>query len=129
MLLELLLLLPLVLLLVLLPLLLLLLLPLKFPLPPPLLLHLPPLLLPPTFPFPCRLCCHFYRRRLRPCFVSKYFRPSELYARNVILKTKGDELSELKSLTDTKGDIHSMHKLVYRDIKDEAIRQEVSSPG
>lgn len=41
------------------------------------------------------------------------------------MKTKGDELSELKSLTDAKGDIHSLHKLVYRDIKDVAIREEV----
>lgn len=43
-----------------------------------------------------------------------------------MLKTKGDELSELKSLTDAKGDIHSLHKLVYRDIKDMTIREEVS---
>lgn len=50
---------------------------------------------------------------------------SEYYAKNVILKTKGDKLSELKSLTDHKGDVHSMHKLVYQDIKDPAIREEV----
>lgn len=46
---------------------------------------------------------------------------SEAYAKKIILKTKGDELSELKSLTDAKGDIHSLHKLVYRDIKDVAV--------
>lgn len=34
-------------------------------------------------------------------------------------------MSELKSLTDAKGDIHSLHKLVYRDIKDVATREEV----
>ncbi|CAM9824943.1 unnamed protein product, partial [Ectocarpus fasciculatus] len=50
---------------------------------------------------------------------------SEAYAKKIILKTKGDDLSELKSLTDAKGDIHSIHKLVYRDIKDVAIREEV----
>lgn len=52
-------------------------------------------------------------------------RNSEAYAKKIILKTKGDELSELKCLTDAKGDIHSIHKLVYRDIKDVAIREEV----
>ncbi|CAM9845524.1 unnamed protein product [Sphacelaria rigidula] len=52
-------------------------------------------------------------------------RKSEYYAKNVILKTKGDELSELKSLTDYKGDVHSLHKLVYQDIKDVAVREEV----
>ncbi|CAB1105563.1 unnamed protein product [Ectocarpus sp. CCAP 1310/34] len=50
---------------------------------------------------------------------------SETYAKKIILKTKGDDLSELKSLTDAKGDIHSIHKLVYRDIKDVAVREEV----
>lgn len=45
--------------------------------------------------------------------------------KKIIFKTKGDELSELKSLTDAKGDIHSLHKLVYRDIKDLATREEV----
>ncbi|CAM9883244.1 unnamed protein product, partial [Ectocarpus sp. 12 AP-2014] len=50
---------------------------------------------------------------------------SEAYAKKIILKTKGDDLSELKSLTDAKGDIHSIHKLVYRDIKDVAVREEV----
>lgn len=43
----------------------------------------------------------------------------------MILKTKGDNLSELKSLTDAKGDFHSIHKLVYQDIKDTTIREEV----
>ncbi|CAM9981766.1 unnamed protein product [Scytosiphon promiscuus] len=47
------------------------------------------------------------------------------YVKKIIYKTKGDELSELKSLTDAKGDIHSLHKLVYRDIKDLATREEV----
>lgn len=46
--------------------------------------------------------------------------------RNVILKTPEDELSQLKCLTDYKGDIHSIHKLVYQDIKDPAVREEAS---
>lgn len=58
--------------------------------------------------------------------LSRLKRDSEAYAKKIILKTKGDELSELKSLTDAKGDIHSLHKLVYRDIKDVAIREEVT---
>jgi len=70
--------------------------------------------------------------RTRACFDFKHDVPtatqhnSETYAKKVILKTKDDELSELKSLTDAKGDIHSLHKLVYQDIKDVAIREEVS---
>ncbi|CAM9793911.1 unnamed protein product, partial [Hapterophycus canaliculatus] len=47
------------------------------------------------------------------------------YVKKIIFKTTGDALSELKSLTDAKGDIHSLHKLVYRDIKDLATREEV----
>lgn len=50
---------------------------------------------------------------------------SEAYVKKIIFKTTGDALSELKSLTDAKGDIHSLHKLVYRDIKDLATREEV----
>lgn len=64
-------------------------------------------------------------QRQRTFHQSIYLSTSEAYAKKIILKTKGDELSELKSLTDAKGDIHSLHKLVYRDIKDVAIREEV----
>jgi hypothetical protein len=42
---------------------------------------------------------------------------SDRYAKNVILKTRGDDLSTLKCVTDNKGDFHSMHKLVFDDIK------------
>ncbi len=42
---------------------------------------------------------------------------AEVFVRNIILKTKIDELSELKSITDSKGDINSMHKLIYIDIR------------
>ncbi|CAM9626117.1 unnamed protein product, partial [Phaeothamnion confervicola] len=52
-------------------------------------------------------------------------RRSEYYACNVILKTMGDDLSLLKSLTDSKGDFHSLHKLIYQDIKNEEIRGQV----
>jgi hypothetical protein len=49
----------------------------------------------------------------------------EQFVKNIILKTKADELSELKCLTDSKGDIDSMHRLVYNDIKNKDIREAV----
>ncbi|CAM9116602.1 unnamed protein product [Discosporangium mesarthrocarpum] len=52
-------------------------------------------------------------------------RMSEKYAKEIICKTKGDELSILKGLTDSKGDYNSLHKLVYQDIKDTSVREEV----
>eukprot|EP00606_Chrysophyceae_sp_TOSAG23-5_P000151 GSChrysophyteH2.ASY1.ANO1.676.1 assembled CDS len=42
---------------------------------------------------------------------------ADVYVKNIITSTKGDQLSELKSLSDCKGDINSFHKLVYRDIE------------
>ncbi|KAG5182472.1 hypothetical protein JKP88DRAFT_263274 [Tribonema minus] len=50
---------------------------------------------------------------------------SDQYAKNVILKTRGDDLSTLKCLTDNKGDFHSMHKLIFNDIQDVKVREEV----
>ena len=50
---------------------------------------------------------------------------SEQYVKNIIMKTKGDDLSELKSITDSKGDFHSMHKLIYIDIRNQTIRTEI----
>jgi len=50
---------------------------------------------------------------------------SEYYIKNIIMKTKQDDLSELKTLTDSKGDFHSLHKLIYVDIKKEAVRSEI----
>ena len=50
---------------------------------------------------------------------------SELYVRNIILKTYGDDLSNLKNITDSKGDVNSLHKLVYVDIRDTHIRQSI----
>ncbi|KAF4128224.1 hypothetical protein GN958_ATG22576, partial [Phytophthora infestans] len=52
---------------------------------------------------------------------------AEKWVRNIILKTQGDDLSNLKALTDAKGDFHSMHKLVFNDIRDPAIRADVLS--
>jgi hypothetical protein len=50
---------------------------------------------------------------------------SEVYVKQIIMKTKGDELSELKSHTDNKGDINSMHKLIYVDIRNEKIKKDI----
>jgi len=52
-------------------------------------------------------------------------RRAELWVRNVILWTKGDELTELKTLCDLKGDIHSLHRLVYHDLADVNVRREI----
>lgn len=49
----------------------------------------------------------------------------EKWVRNIILKTSGDDLSSLKTLTDAKGDFHSMHKLVFNDIRDPTIRADI----
>ncbi|POM70883.1 Hypothetical protein PHPALM_12623, partial [Phytophthora palmivora] len=52
---------------------------------------------------------------------------AEKWVRNIILKTQGDDLSNLKMYTDAKGDIHSMHKLVFNDIRDSTIRADILS--
>jgi len=49
----------------------------------------------------------------------------EFWVRNLIINTKKDELSELKTLTDAKGDYFSMHKLVFDDIRSEAVREDI----
>uniref|UniRef100_K3X1H4 Phosphatidate phosphatase APP1 catalytic domain-containing protein n=1 Tax=Globisporangium ultimum (strain ATCC 200006 / CBS 805.95 / DAOM BR144) TaxID=431595 RepID=K3X1H4_GLOUD len=49
----------------------------------------------------------------------------EKWVRNIILKTAGDDLSNLKTYTDAKGDFHSMHKLVFNDIRDPTIRADI----
>jgi hypothetical protein len=49
----------------------------------------------------------------------------EQWAHSIIVKTKGDSLSELKSLTDSKGDFNSMHKLIYWDIRTPRIKEEI----
>ncbi|KAL3917367.1 MAG: hypothetical protein SGILL_004747 [Bacillariaceae sp.] len=50
---------------------------------------------------------------------------AEYWVRNIFLSTQGDDLSELKSLTDAKGDYYSMSKLVYDDIRSESVRQDI----
>jgi hypothetical protein len=49
----------------------------------------------------------------------------EKWVRNIILKTSGDDLSNLKTFTDGKGDFHSLHKLVFNDIRDYQIRNDI----
>ncbi|CAI5741184.1 unnamed protein product [Hyaloperonospora brassicae] len=46
--------------------------------------------------------------------------------RNIILKTRGTTSDNLKTYTDAKGD-HSMHKLVFNDIRDPTVRTDVIS--
>ncbi|KAL0586366.1 hypothetical protein ABG067_003979 [Albugo candida] len=50
---------------------------------------------------------------------------SEKWVRNIILKTSGDDLSLLKTYTDAKGDFHSLHKLIFNDIRDVKIRHDI----
>lgn len=50
---------------------------------------------------------------------------AEYWVRNVILNTHQDDLSELKTLTDAKGDYFSMNKLIYDDIGSITIRQDI----
>ncbi|KAL4140055.1 hypothetical protein PRNP1_015287 [Phytophthora ramorum] len=52
---------------------------------------------------------------------------AEKWVRNIILKTQGDDLSNLKTYTDAKGDFHSIHKLVFNDIRDPTIRADILS--
>ncbi|ETW05129.1 hypothetical protein H310_04146 [Aphanomyces invadans] len=49
----------------------------------------------------------------------------ELWAKNILLRTTGDDLSILKSTTDSKGTIHTMHQLVYHDIRSDSVRTAV----
>lgn len=50
---------------------------------------------------------------------------AEHWARNIILNTHGDDLSEIKTLTDSKGDYFCMNKLIFEDIKSETVRQDI----
>jgi hypothetical protein len=49
----------------------------------------------------------------------------EIYVKNILLKTSMDDLSDLKSTTDSKGDFYSLHKLIYEDLKDHKIRGSI----
>jgi len=50
---------------------------------------------------------------------------AEYWVRNILLNTHKEDLSELKTLTDAKGDYFCMNKLVYDDICSESIRQDI----
>ncbi|KAL7580047.1 hypothetical protein ACA910_005032 [Epithemia clementina (nom. ined.)] len=50
---------------------------------------------------------------------------AENWVRTIILNTHQDDLSELKTLTDSKGDYFCMPKLIYDDIRSEAVRQDI----
>lgn len=52
---------------------------------------------------------------------------AEYWVRNIILNTHGDDLSQIKTLTDAKGDYFCMNKLIYDDIKSETVRQDILS--
>ena len=49
----------------------------------------------------------------------------EFWVRNLIISTRKDDLSELKTLTDAKGDYFSMHKLVFDDIRSQTVREDI----
>ncbi len=49
----------------------------------------------------------------------------ESWVRNLILRTTQDDLSELKTLTDAKGDYFSMHKLIYDDIRTDSVKEDI----
>jgi len=50
---------------------------------------------------------------------------AEYCVKNIITNTKQDELSDLKTLTDAKGDYFCMTKLLYDDIKSDTVREIV----
>jgi hypothetical protein len=50
---------------------------------------------------------------------------AEHCVRNIIMNTKLDSLSELKTLMDAKGDYWSMNKLIYDDIKSDIVRKDI----
>lgn len=50
---------------------------------------------------------------------------AEYWVRNIILNTHQDDLSELKTLTDAKGDYFSMTNLIFDGIRSESVRQDI----
>jgi len=50
---------------------------------------------------------------------------AEQWVRNIIISTKQDELSLMKTLMDNKGDYFCMTKLIYDDLKSETVRQDI----
>lgn len=52
---------------------------------------------------------------------------AEYWVQNILLNTHQDDLSELKTLMDAKGDYFSMNKLIYDDVRSESVRQTILS--
>jgi hypothetical protein len=52
---------------------------------------------------------------------------AEHWVRNIILSTHQDELSELKTMTDSGGDYFCMNKLIYDDIRSDTVRRDILS--
>lgn len=50
---------------------------------------------------------------------------AEYCVRNIILNTKQDDLSDLKTLMDSKGDYWCMNKLIYDDITSDIVRHDI----
>jgi len=50
---------------------------------------------------------------------------AEHWVRNILLNSAGDDLSDIKTLTDAKGDYYCMSKLIYDDIKSETVRHDI----
>ena len=50
---------------------------------------------------------------------------AEYFVHHILLHTHQDDLSELKTLTDAKGDYFCMNKLIYDDIRSESVRQDI----
>eukprot|EP00536_Pseudo-nitzschia_multiseries_P010728 jgi/Psemu1/297650/fgenesh1_pm.337_\ len=50
---------------------------------------------------------------------------AEYWVRNILLNSTGDDLSDIKTLTDAKGDYYCMSKLIYDDIKSETVRRDI----
>mmetsp|Transcript_40090 Transcript_40090/g.84174 ORF Transcript_40090/g.84174 Transcript_40090/m.84174 type:complete len:1284 (+) Transcript_40090:51-3902(+) len=50
---------------------------------------------------------------------------AEHWVRNIILSTHQDDLSSLKTMTDSKGDYFCMNKLIFDDIRSETVRQDI----
>jgi hypothetical protein len=50
---------------------------------------------------------------------------AEHWVRNIILSTHQDDLSDLKTMTDSGGDYFCTNKLIYDDIRSETVRQDI----
>ena len=50
---------------------------------------------------------------------------AEGYVKQILLETKALYLTQLKVRMDTKGNVHSMHQLMFRDIKSDVVRDEI----